>query len=72
MNYNQILNYLYNQEKKKGWKFGLDSTRKLLKKINNPERKLRIIHVAGTNGKGSVCAMISSIMTGSLDLNFCL
>ena len=34
----------------------------LLKKINNPEKKLKVIHVAGTNGKGSVCAMLSSII----------
>ncbi len=34
----------------------------LLKKIHNPEKKLKIIHVAGTNGKGSVCAMLFSIL----------
>ena len=33
-----------------------------LKKIGNPEKNLRIIHVAGTNGKGSVCAYMSSIL----------
>ena len=33
-----------------------------LKKIGNPEKDLRIIHVAGTNGKGSVCAYMSSIL----------
>ena len=34
----------------------------LLKKLNNPEKKLKCIHVAGTNGKGSVCAMLNSIL----------
>lgn len=34
----------------------------LLKKLGNPEQNLRIIHVAGTNGKGSVCAYMSSIL----------
>ena len=33
-----------------------------LKKLGNPEQTLRIIHVAGTNGKGSVCAYMSSIL----------
>jgi len=34
----------------------------LLKKLDNPEKNIRCIHVAGTNGKGSVCAMISSVL----------
>ncbi|MAE42248.1 hypothetical protein CMO93_00630 [Candidatus Woesearchaeota archaeon] len=46
------------------WKFklGLKNMKLLLKKLGNPEKKLKYIHVAGTNGKGSVCAMISSIL----------
>jgi len=43
-------------------KFGLTNIRKFLKLINNPEKDLKIIHVAGTNGKGSVCAMMSSVL----------
>ena len=42
-----------------------DDTRDLrwfLKKLGNPEQKLRIIHVAGTNGKGSVCAYMRSVL----------
>lgn len=35
----------------------------LLEYLGNPQEKLRFIHVAGTNGKGSVCAYISSVMT---------
>ena len=34
----------------------------LLKKLGNPEKDLKVIHIAGTNGKGSVCAMLSSIL----------
>lgn len=34
----------------------------VFKKLGNPEKDLRIIHVAGTNGKGSVCAYMSSIL----------
>ncbi|MDD5086820.1 MAG: bifunctional folylpolyglutamate synthase/dihydrofolate synthase [Candidatus Nanoarchaeia archaeon] len=43
--------------------FGLEAIKKFLNLIGNPEKKLKIIHVAGTNGKGSVCAMISSVLS---------
>lgn len=41
---------------------GLDRITKLLTLLGNPEKRLKFIHVAGTNGKGSVCAMLSSIL----------
>ncbi len=41
---------------------GLERVQEFLKILDNPEKKLRYIHVAGTNGKGSVCAMLSSIL----------
>ena len=41
-------------------KLGLDRSRSLLARMGNPERKLRFVHVAGTNGKGSVSAMVES------------
>lgn len=44
-----------------GVKLGLENTRRLLAHLGNPERGLWIFHVAGTNGKGSVCAMLDSI-----------
>ncbi|MEI8387381.1 MAG: folylpolyglutamate synthase/dihydrofolate synthase family protein [Verrucomicrobiota bacterium] len=44
-----------------GIKLGLDNTRRLLGHLGNPERHFRIFHVAGTNGKGSVCAMLDSV-----------
>ncbi len=44
-----------------GANFGLDNTRKLAALLGNPQGKLRFIHVAGTNGKGSTCAMLESI-----------
>ena len=44
-----------------GIKLGLNNTRRLLGHLGNPERRLRIFHVAGTNGKGSVCAMLDSV-----------
>lgn len=41
---------------------GVERGRQLLHDMNNPEKALRIIHVAGTNGKGSVCAYIAGIL----------
>ena len=44
---------------------GLLSIRELLLKLGNPQNELKFIHVAGTNGKGSVCAFLESILTKS-------
>ena len=46
-----------------GVKLGLDQTEMLFKKLGNPETKLRFIHIAGTNGKGSVGAMLSAALS---------
>src|SRR3989339_455467 len=61
MNYNQVIKYLNNREKF-GIKLGLKNIRLLLKKVGSPHKKIKCIHVAGTNGKGSCCAMISSVL----------
>ena len=45
-----------------GIKLGLENVRRLFAALDIPGRDQRIIHVAGTNGKGSVCAMIDSIL----------
>ena len=42
---------------------GLDRIKRFLDILGNPQDKLRFIHVAGTNGKGSVCRLISSVLT---------
>ncbi len=44
---------------------GLDRIKAVLELLGNPQEKLKIIHVAGTNGKGSVCAILSNILTKS-------
>jgi dihydrofolate synthase/folylpolyglutamate synthase len=44
-----------------GARLGLENTRRLAELLGNPQRQLRFIHVAGTNGKGSTCAMLESI-----------
>ena len=49
----------------KGIKPGLDVITALLEALDNPHRRLAVIHVAGTNGKGSVCAMLESVLRAS-------
>ena len=61
MNYEESLKYIENTHKF-GIKLGLDSTGKLLELLGNPQDNLNVIHVAGTNGKGSVCSFISNIL----------
>ena len=41
----------------------LKNTKAVLEKMGHPERRMKLIHVAGSNGKGSVCAYLSSILT---------
>ena len=48
-----------------GIKPGLSRTRHLLKILGNPHTKFRSVHVAGTNGKGSVCAMAASVLAAA-------
>ena len=56
-----LLNYLYGLERF-GIKLGLTAIEKVLDAIGNPHRSITTVHVAGTNGKGSTCAYISSIL----------
>lgn len=41
---------------------GLSRTQELLRRMGNPEKKLKFVHIAGTNGKGSTAAMTASIL----------
>jgi dihydrofolate synthase / folylpolyglutamate synthase len=58
--YDRALSYLYNLQKF-GIKFGLSKTENLLRAFNHPQRHLRSIHLAGSNGKGSVAAMLAAV-----------
>jgi dihydrofolate synthase/folylpolyglutamate synthase len=58
---NKSLNQIFSVERKKK-KFNLNKTSKFLDRINHPEKDLKAIHVAGTNGKGSVCAMLNAVL----------
>lgn len=64
MNYTEAMDYM-NQVAKYGSVLGLESMRELLKRIGNPQEQLRIVHIAGTNGKGSTLAFLSSILTAA-------
>ena len=46
-----------------GVHLGLERIHQLLQKLDNPHQQVPIIHIAGTNGKGSVCAYLSSVLT---------
>ncbi len=58
--YSDILDYLY-ALKNRGSKYGIERMRLLLEALGHPERMFPVIHVAGTNGKGSVCAMLEAV-----------
>lgn len=48
-----------------GWsttKLGLERTRELLRSLSDPQKELKFVHVAGSNGKGSTCSMLASIL----------
>ncbi len=65
MSYEQTLKQIYSlkgSEHKGHFNLSLKNIKLLLKKLNNPQNSLKVIHIAGTNGKGSVCAMLSSIL----------
>ncbi|HJX34752.1 MAG TPA: folylpolyglutamate synthase/dihydrofolate synthase family protein [Desulfatiglandales bacterium] len=59
--YRESIKYLYGLQKY-GVKFGLSKTYELMKRLGNPHHGKKYIHIAGTNGKGSVSAMLESIL----------
>ncbi len=61
MNYNQALSYLFGLQIF-GIKLGLTNITNFLNYLGNPQFKFQSLHLAGTNGKGSVCAMLESIL----------
>lgn len=61
MTYPDSVRYLYSLGNEvKSAKFGLETITAVMEALGNPQRSLRFAHVAGTNGKGSTCAMIES------------
>ncbi len=61
MTYNEALEYIHSVVWL-GSRPGLSRTEELLAKLGNPEKGMKFIHVAGTNGKGSTCSMLDSVL----------
>ena len=59
--YQDSLDFLYARTTG-AWKFGLERVGAFLDLLGNPHRDLRVLHVAGTNGKGSVCAGLEAVL----------
>ena len=68
MNYQETVNWLFNQlpmyqnQGASAYKPNLDNTILLANYLNNPEKKIKTIHVAGTNGKGSTSSLLASVL----------
>ncbi len=61
MNYEQALSWVHGLPRLADH-VGVENTKRLLAKLGNPEKKLKFVHVAGTNGKGSTTMMLSSVL----------
>ena len=61
MDYREALTYI-NGVEAFGSKPGLTRIRELLEKLGDPQKQLRFVHIAGTNGKGSCAAMTASVL----------
>ena len=64
MNYQEAMKYI-TEVGNFGSNYGLERTYRLLELLDNPQNKIKVIHVAGTNGKGSTTSMISKILSGA-------
>lgn len=64
MNYEEAMNFIQNTNKF-GSVLGLDNIRELLERLGNPQDQLRVVHIAGTNGKGSTLAFLAGVFRES-------
>ena len=64
MTYDEAIKYIHGTHKF-GVKLGLENIGKLLELLGNPHKRLKFVHIAGTNGKGSTVAFISNILIES-------
>ncbi len=64
MDYKEALEFIYSAEVY-GSVLGLGTMKRLLEAMGNPQKGLKFVHVAGTNGKGSVCAYLSGILSAA-------
>ena len=61
MTYEETVKYI-EEKQSLGSVFGLETMKELLRRLGNPQKSLSVVHIAGTNGKGSVLAMISTVL----------
>ena len=61
MNYKEALDFIHSRQRF-GTKLGLETTTELLRRVGDPHKELKFVHIAGTNGKGSTSAFISNIL----------
>lgn len=61
MSYSSVIEYLYGLQKH-GIKLGLETMRLLLDRVSNPQASLQVLHVGGTNGKGSTASMAAAVL----------
>lgn len=64
MNLKETIDFIHSLERL-GTKLGLETTTELLNRVGNPHKKLKFIHVAGTNGKGSTSSFIANSLTAA-------
>lgn len=64
MNYSEAREYLKNVNKL-GSILGLNTIKELLKRLGNPQNELKVVHIAGTNGKGSIMTFVQNILMES-------
>ena len=62
MTYSEALSFIHRTDWK-GSRLGLERIRELLSRLGDPQKRLKFVHVAGTNGKGSVSSMLCSVLT---------
>ena len=63
MDYEKVTECIFNLRRFGDMKLGLERTQRMLDGLGNPEKRLKYIHIGGTNGKGSTAAMVSSILS---------
>ena len=64
MTYEEAMEFIQNTNKF-GSVLGLDNIKELLKRLGNPQETLKVVHIAGTNGKGSILAYLASVFRES-------
>ncbi|MFO0700242.1 MAG: folylpolyglutamate synthase/dihydrofolate synthase family protein [Nitrospira sp.] len=61
MSYSSVIEYLYGLQKH-GIKLGLETMRLLLNRVGNPQASFQVLHIGGTNGKGSTASMAAAVL----------